>query len=133
MALLENLVQHALIFFSPIQFNRCMVGYVNASLSVFRVSDFEERSQPRTTGAQLLGEDVNYCRYWGSAIWILNPLDLHIDVYAGGVLGKPSVMLKQTGQIFLLLFWPVQSSSLGKRKLYVRTDVVTVTEITHWL
>ncbi|XP_075867523.1 anoctamin-4-like [Nelusetta ayraudi] len=41
----------------------CMVGYVNASLSVFRVSDFEERSQPRTTGAQLLGEDVNYCRY----------------------------------------------------------------------
>lgn len=46
----------------PIQLNRCMVGYVNASLSVFRVSDFEERSQPRATGE--LGEDVNYCRYW---------------------------------------------------------------------
>lgn len=79
------------------------MGYVNASLSVFRVSDFEERSQPRTTGAQLLGEDVNYCRYWGSAIWILNPLDLHIDVYASGVLGKPSVTFKQTGQFSFAL------------------------------
>ncbi|TKS91086.1 Anoctamin-4 Transmembrane protein 16D [Collichthys lucidus] len=41
----------------------CMMGYVNASLSVFRVSDFEKRSQPRTTGAELLGEAVKYCRY----------------------------------------------------------------------
>lgn len=49
--------------FSLINSNRCMVGYVNASLSVFRVSDFEERSQPRITGTQLLGEDVKYCRY----------------------------------------------------------------------
>lgn len=69
MPILVSLVQHMLIFFPPIQFNRCMVGYINASLSVFRVSDFEERSQPLTTptGAQLLG-DVKYCRYWGSAI-----------------------------------------------------------------
>lgn len=37
------------------------MGYVNASLSVFRVSDFEKRSQPRTTGSELLG-DVKYCR-----------------------------------------------------------------------
>lgn len=49
------------VFLIPIQFNRCMVGYVNASLSVFRVSDFEERSQPRSTGE--LGEHVSYCRY----------------------------------------------------------------------
>ncbi|KAI3366954.1 hypothetical protein L3Q82_009591 [Scortum barcoo] len=41
----------------------CMMGYVNASLSVFRVSDFEKRSQPRTTGSELLGEAVKYCRY----------------------------------------------------------------------
>ncbi|KAM9327575.1 anoctamin-4-like [Pholidichthys leucotaenia] len=41
----------------------CMVGYVNASLSVFRVSDFEKRSQPRTNGSELFGEAVKYCRY----------------------------------------------------------------------
>ncbi|KAG7497295.1 anoctamin-4 isoform X1 [Solea senegalensis] len=41
----------------------CMMGYVNASLSVFRVSDFEKRSQPRTNGSELFGEAVTYCRY----------------------------------------------------------------------
>ncbi|XP_041819917.1 anoctamin-4-like [Chelmon rostratus] len=41
----------------------CMMGYVNASLSVFRVSDFEKRSQPRMTGSELAGEAVKYCRY----------------------------------------------------------------------
>ncbi|XP_044042132.1 anoctamin-4-like isoform X1 [Siniperca chuatsi] len=41
----------------------CMMGYVNASLSVFRVSDFEMRSQPKTTGSELFGESVKYCRY----------------------------------------------------------------------
>uniref|UniRef100_A0A3Q3WL62 Anoctamin n=1 Tax=Mola mola TaxID=94237 RepID=A0A3Q3WL62_MOLML len=41
----------------------CMMGYINASLSVFRVSDFEKRSQPRTTGVELFGEAVKYCRY----------------------------------------------------------------------
>ncbi|XP_041636798.1 anoctamin-4-like isoform X2 [Cheilinus undulatus] len=41
----------------------CMMGYVNASLSVFRVSDFEKRSQPRTNGSELIGGAVKYCRY----------------------------------------------------------------------
>ncbi|KAF3704914.1 Anoctamin-4 [Channa argus] len=41
----------------------CMMGYVNASLSIFRVSDFEKRSQPRTNGSELFGEAVKYCRY----------------------------------------------------------------------
>ncbi|XP_068163555.1 anoctamin-4-like isoform X1 [Antennarius striatus] len=41
----------------------CMMGYVNASLSVFRVSDFEKRSRPTTSGAELGGEPVEYCRY----------------------------------------------------------------------
>ncbi|KAM4569136.1 anoctamin-4-like isoform 2-T2 [Odontesthes bonariensis] len=41
----------------------CMIGYVNASLSVFRVSDFEKRSHPRTNGSKLFEEIVNYCRY----------------------------------------------------------------------
>uniref|UniRef100_A0A672Y5S8 Anoctamin n=1 Tax=Sphaeramia orbicularis TaxID=375764 RepID=A0A672Y5S8_9TELE len=41
----------------------CMIGYVNASLSVFRVSDFEKRSEPRTNGSELSGEAVKYCRY----------------------------------------------------------------------
>lgn len=43
-------------------FLRCMMGYVNASLSVFRVSDFEEKSQSRTNVTELLGESVKYCR-----------------------------------------------------------------------
>lgn len=42
---------------------RCMMGYVNASLSVFRVSDFERRSHPRTNGSELFGEAVKYCRW----------------------------------------------------------------------
>ncbi|MEQ2188858.1 Anoctamin-4, partial [Goodea atripinnis] len=40
----------------------CMMGYVNASLSIFRVSDFEKRSQPRTNGSELFEEAVKYCR-----------------------------------------------------------------------
>ncbi|XP_048124836.1 LOW QUALITY PROTEIN: anoctamin-4-like [Alosa alosa] len=42
---------------------RCMMGYVNASLSIFRVSDFESKSQPRTNGSELFGDPVRYCRY----------------------------------------------------------------------
>lgn len=41
---------------------RCMMGYVNASLSVFQVSDFEKRSQPQMSGSELFGEEVKYCR-----------------------------------------------------------------------
>ncbi|XP_032361622.1 anoctamin-4 isoform X3 [Etheostoma spectabile] len=41
----------------------CMMGYVNASLSVFRVSDFERRSQYRTNGSELFGQAVEFCRY----------------------------------------------------------------------
>ncbi|XP_034719151.1 anoctamin-4-like isoform X1 [Etheostoma cragini] len=41
----------------------CMLGYVNASLSVFRVSDFERRSQYRTNGSELFGQAVEFCRY----------------------------------------------------------------------
>ncbi|XP_032893782.1 anoctamin-4 isoform X2 [Amblyraja radiata] len=42
---------------------RCMVGYVNASLSVFLVSDFEPRSQPLSNGTAAFGSEVKYCRY----------------------------------------------------------------------
>ncbi|CAB1346058.1 unnamed protein product [Coregonus sp. 'balchen'] len=42
---------------------RCMMGYVNASLSMFRVSDFENKSEPRTDGSETFGEAVKYCRY----------------------------------------------------------------------
>ncbi|XP_019898579.1 anoctamin-4 isoform X4 [Esox lucius] len=42
---------------------RCMMGYVNASLSIFRVSDFENKSEPRTDGSEMFGEAVKYCRY----------------------------------------------------------------------
>lgn len=45
-----------------VYFPRCLVGYVNASLSVFQVSDFEKRSRPKTNGSELLGEAVQYCR-----------------------------------------------------------------------
>uniref|UniRef100_A0A8C5HQC9 Anoctamin n=1 Tax=Gouania willdenowi TaxID=441366 RepID=A0A8C5HQC9_GOUWI len=41
----------------------CLMGYVNASLSIFLVSDFENRSEPRTNGSELFGEAVKYCRY----------------------------------------------------------------------
>ncbi|XP_018585647.1 anoctamin-4 isoform X2 [Scleropages formosus] len=42
---------------------KCMVGYVNASLSVFRVSDFENKSEPRTDGTDFFGSPIQYCRY----------------------------------------------------------------------
>ncbi|XP_071762788.1 anoctamin-4-like [Centroberyx gerrardi] len=42
---------------------RCMMGYVNASLSVFRVSDFERKSQPSSNGSEVFGEAVKFCRY----------------------------------------------------------------------
>uniref|UniRef100_UPI00398F364A anoctamin-4-like n=1 Tax=Pristiophorus japonicus TaxID=55135 RepID=UPI00398F364A len=38
---------------------KCMIGYVNASLSVFLVADFEHRSEPYSNGS----ESVEYCRY----------------------------------------------------------------------
>lgn len=58
-----------------------MIGYVNASLSVFRVSDFEKRSQPRTTGSELLGEAVKYCRcgYKAQMLQMLSGLGLNSD------------------------------------------------------
>uniref|UniRef100_A0A803TN85 Anoctamin n=1 Tax=Anolis carolinensis TaxID=28377 RepID=A0A803TN85_ANOCA len=42
---------------------KCMVGYVNASLSVFLVSDFERRSEPSSNGSEFSGSPLKYCRY----------------------------------------------------------------------
>ncbi|XP_062913667.1 anoctamin-4-like isoform X3 [Mobula hypostoma] len=42
---------------------KCMVGYVNASLSVFLVMDFEPRSEPLSNGTDNFGTEVKYCRY----------------------------------------------------------------------
>uniref|UniRef100_A0A6I8NGN0 Anoctamin n=1 Tax=Ornithorhynchus anatinus TaxID=9258 RepID=A0A6I8NGN0_ORNAN len=42
---------------------KCMVGYVNASLSVFLVSDFENRSEPTSDGSEFSGSPLKYCRY----------------------------------------------------------------------
>ncbi|XP_060101233.1 anoctamin-4 isoform X4 [Heteronotia binoei] len=42
---------------------KCMVGYVNASLSVFLVSDFEHRSEPASNGSEFSGSPLKYCRY----------------------------------------------------------------------
>lgn len=42
--------------------SRCMVGYVNASLSVFLVSDFENRSEPTSNGSEFSGSPLKYCR-----------------------------------------------------------------------
>jgi hypothetical protein len=44
-----------------------MVGYVNASLSVFRISDFENRSEPESDGSEFSGTPLKYCRQvWNS-------------------------------------------------------------------
>ncbi|KAJ7329954.1 hypothetical protein JRQ81_016128 [Phrynocephalus forsythii] len=42
---------------------KCMVGYVNASLSIFLVSDFEHRSEPSSNGSEFSGSPLIYCRY----------------------------------------------------------------------
>ncbi|XP_044133326.1 anoctamin-4 [Bufo gargarizans] len=42
---------------------KCMVGYVNASLSVFQVSDFENRSDSEFHVRRFNGAPVKYCRY----------------------------------------------------------------------
>ncbi|XP_067906284.1 anoctamin-4-like isoform X2 [Heterodontus francisci] len=42
---------------------KCMIGYVNASLSVFLVADFEHRSEPYSNGSDSFGTEVEYCRY----------------------------------------------------------------------
>ncbi|KAK9399816.1 anoctamin-4-like [Crotalus adamanteus] len=42
---------------------KCMVGYVNASLSLFLVSDFEHRSELLSNGSELSGVSLKYCRY----------------------------------------------------------------------
>ncbi|XP_074127461.1 anoctamin-4 isoform X5 [Sminthopsis crassicaudata] len=42
---------------------KCMVGYVNASLSVFLISDFENRSEPASDGSEFSGTPLKYCRY----------------------------------------------------------------------
>ncbi|XP_073401128.1 anoctamin-4 isoform X3 [Dendrobates tinctorius] len=42
---------------------KCMVGYVNASLSVFQVSDFENRSDSEFQARRFNGSPVKYCRY----------------------------------------------------------------------
>ncbi|XP_048659194.1 anoctamin-4 isoform X3 [Marmota marmota marmota] len=42
---------------------KCMVGYVNASLSVFQISDFENRSEPESDGSEFSGTPLKYCRY----------------------------------------------------------------------
>ncbi|XP_060051624.1 anoctamin-4 isoform X5 [Erinaceus europaeus] len=43
---------------------KCMVGYVNASLSVFRISDFENRSEPESDGSEFSGIPLKYCSTW---------------------------------------------------------------------
>ncbi|XP_038636419.1 anoctamin-4 isoform X5 [Scyliorhinus canicula] len=42
---------------------KCMIGYVNASLSIFLVADFESRSEPYLNGNDSFGTEVEYCRY----------------------------------------------------------------------
>ncbi|XP_043943716.1 anoctamin-4 isoform X3 [Protopterus annectens] len=42
---------------------RCMVGYVNSSLSVFLVSNFENRSEPLSNRSDHSGTATKYCRY----------------------------------------------------------------------
>ncbi|XP_075456791.1 anoctamin-4 isoform X2 [Ascaphus truei] len=42
---------------------KCMVGYVNASLSVFLVTDFENRSDHALHGREFCGSAIKYCRY----------------------------------------------------------------------
>nr|XP_033809059.1 anoctamin-4 isoform X3 [Geotrypetes seraphini] len=42
---------------------KCMVGYVNASLSVFLVADFENRSDLVSDGHEVYGSPIRYCRY----------------------------------------------------------------------
>uniref|UniRef100_A0A8C5RD56 Anoctamin n=1 Tax=Laticauda laticaudata TaxID=8630 RepID=A0A8C5RD56_LATLA len=42
---------------------KCMVGYVNASLSLFLVSDFEHHSEPSSNGSELSDASLKYCRY----------------------------------------------------------------------
>nr|DBA30962.1 TPA: hypothetical protein GDO54_006883 [Pyxicephalus adspersus] len=42
---------------------KCMVGYVNASLSVFLVNDFENRSDSEFHARRFIGTPVKYCRY----------------------------------------------------------------------
>ncbi|XP_072129228.1 anoctamin-9 isoform X1 [Mobula birostris] len=41
----------------------CLMGYVNNSLSVFDVKDFENETQLKDDGSVSLGFKVNYCRY----------------------------------------------------------------------
>ena len=38
------------------------MGYVNASLSVFRVADFEKKSEPEANGSETFGDAVKFCR-----------------------------------------------------------------------
>lgn len=49
---------------------RCMVGYVNASLSVFRISDFENRSEPESDGSEFSGTPLKYCRWVWHPAWL---------------------------------------------------------------
>ncbi|KAE8615066.1 hypothetical protein XENTR_v10008399 [Xenopus tropicalis] len=42
---------------------KCMVGYVNASLSVFLVTDFENHSNSSRNGREFAEQYVKYCRY----------------------------------------------------------------------
>ncbi|XP_029455582.1 anoctamin-4 [Rhinatrema bivittatum] len=42
---------------------KCMVGYVNASLSVFLVADFENRTDLVSDGHEVYGSPIRYCRY----------------------------------------------------------------------
>ena len=50
------------VMIQPVFSFRCMVGYVNASLSVFRISDFENRSEPESDGSEFSGTPLKYCR-----------------------------------------------------------------------
>ncbi|XP_069757129.1 anoctamin-9 isoform X2 [Narcine bancroftii] len=43
--------------------DNCLMGYVNNSLSVFYVKDFENETRLKDNGSESLGFQVNYCRY----------------------------------------------------------------------
>ena len=54
--------------------DRSLSGYVNFSLSIFAVEDFEERSVPNDNKYDVFG-DVTHCRcvlHWEFVIYVLN-------------------------------------------------------------
>uniref|UniRef100_A0A6I8SQA8 Anoctamin n=1 Tax=Xenopus tropicalis TaxID=8364 RepID=A0A6I8SQA8_XENTR len=61
-SLFRHMIQES--YFCPLcDLFRCMVGYVNASLSVFLVTDFENHSNSSRNGREFAEQYVKYCRY----------------------------------------------------------------------